>query len=137
MGAMTNGNLTGSTPIRITVKFDPGRCSPNLRLHWADKAARHQAANIAAHCAWHGAGCPTVEGAVTVSLTVRRCRAMDPDNLLAGMKSMLDSLFCRRRHGWGVTEDDSAGFIHYGNICQETGKRWRGREEVEMEIIAR
>ena len=124
----------GPDPIRITVSFDVGRLAPNRRLHWTERATLEKTARAAAFFAWHTAGSPVVQGAIRVSLTVRRVRKLDPTAVLAGFRAVENGLFCRARNGWGVVQDDSAAFIEYGEIRQETGHRWRGHEEVEVEI---
>ena len=119
-------------PIRIVVPFDIARCSPNLRLHWAERNSRNHRAKIAARVAWINAGKPTAEGKVRVSFLVRRGRRLDPDNLLAACKPVVDMLFNAKRTHGGITPDDSSRHIEIGRIGQETGARFKGHETVEL-----
>lgn len=126
--------------IRIVVKCDPARTSPNQRLHWAERHRRNDAARAAARAGWMQAGCPVATGRVRVSFIVRRGRKLDADNALAGCKPIIDALFgMRRRPGRPtnpglVTTDDSPRWLELGEVRQETGARWRHRAEVEVVI---
>jgi hypothetical protein len=126
-----------SESIRIIVGFDVGRLSPNLRLHPTERRRRQRLAKIAARFAWLQAGSPMVEGAVTVSLIVRRGQSLDANAAWAGFKHVEDGLFCRRLNGWGVTPDDSFAWVRYGELRQEIGSDWKGREEVEVIVEPR
>lgn len=124
-------------PIVITVPWDPQRLSPNQRMHWSTRADLARKAKIAAVLGWARAGKPVIEGPVDVSLLVRRGRSIDPDNALAGCKSVLDALCNRRRSGEGVVEDDDATRVRYAPVQFEIGKQWRGREEIVVTITPR
>lgn len=122
--------------IRIVVPFDLHRLAPNTRLHpWVRREAQRNAKQMA-RFAYIAAGSPTMEGPVVVSLIIRRGRVIDPDAALASCKHLLDGLFCARRNEWGgITPDDSARYITYGPVLQETGTEWKGREEVEVIVV--
>jgi len=62
---------------------------------------------------------------------------MDPDNAMACIKACVDGLFCRNRNGYGVTPDDSCHWLSWGEVRQETGKRFVGAEQVEFVIVPR
>lgn len=121
-------------PIRITIPFDVNRLSPNRRLHWTDRYSATRAALDAARLAWCAAGSPIVEGKARIDLVIRRERQLDPYNALAAANKALDGLLCRRRRGYGVIEDDSARYVTIGTLKQETGAKWKGREELDVII---
>ena len=123
--------------ITITVPFDPMRLSLNQRLHWRARAKLSKLAHQAARVAWICAGSPVIDGPVDVSLIIRRARPIDPINALSGWKSCEDGLFNRRRRGYGVVEDDSAEFVRYAPVVFETGKQWKGREEIVVRVTPR
>lgn len=124
---------------RLSVPFDVGRLTPNKTRgkHWGAVLLLTRRAQLAARCAYLQAGSPIWEGPVTVALTVRRARKLDPDAALSGAKAVLDALFRRRDLGYGVTWDDSARFVEFAPVRQETGMRWRGREEVLVVVTPR
>ena len=121
-------------PVVIVVPLDINRLSPNARMHHLERARRTKVARAAARLAWTRAGEPVIAGPVEVSLLVRRERTIDRVNALLGWKAAEDGLCNRRKNGYGVVEDDSAKFVRYGTVEFETGKRWRGREEVVVFI---
>lgn len=121
--------------IRILVHTDIGKLSPNLRIHWQERRRRAKVAAAAAVAAWLAAGSPVADGPVAVSLIIRRGRAMDADNAIASCKAVIDALFRRSRTGAGVTPDDGPRWVHLGDVRQETGGQWRGREEVEVVVV--
>jgi hypothetical protein len=120
-----------TAPIEIRVAFDVGRCAPNAcrRMVWQQRKRVADAAKEAAGVAWLQAGSPMLDEPVSVDITIRRGRRLDPDALLASCKSLLDSLFVMR-----ITPDDSARWVRYGEVRQETGARFRGREEVLVRV---
>lgn len=126
-----------SAPLRIVVPWDAAKTSLNARLHWRERRRRNQAAKERARLAWILAGRPVLDVACDVTLIVRRGRCLDADNALSGAKSCCDALFNRRRTGEGVLPDDGPGWVRWVGIEQETGARWRGREEVEFVIVPR
>jgi hypothetical protein len=119
---------------RIVVPWDVQRLSPNRRVHFLARAVLVKAARAAAKLAWLDAGSPFMDGPVEVSLIIRRGRPIDPDNALAGAKSILDQLLTIQHGGCGMVEDDSAKFVRYAPVQFETGREWIGREEVVVVI---
>ena len=102
--------------LTITIPgLPPVACSPNARLHWAAKA---QAASAWGSTVFYQAvdarnrtGAPekwkNLDGAkVNVTFVLSNHRRRDLDNLIASMKSGIDSLVrC------GILKDDSAGHV--------------------------
>lgn len=123
-----------ANPVVITVKFDVHRLSKNQRLHWRERHRRVEAAKLAARYAWHCAGCPVIDAPVEVSLTVRRARPIDPTNAISGWYACEDALFKAKANGYGVTPDDSAEWLSYLPVQFETGKQWKGQEQVIVSI---
>lgn len=125
--------------VRLVVAFDVGRLTPNKMRgkHWGAIQILTRRAQMAARCVYLQAGSPTWEGPVTVALTVRRGRRLDPDGALGGSKQIIDSLFRRRDLGYGLTWDDSAAWLEFAPVRQETGKQWKGKEEVEIVVTPR
>jgi hypothetical protein len=118
-------------PIRIVIPWDVQRTSHNAHLHWRERHRRTAAAKQAAHLAWLKAGCPQVQGPVRVSLVARRGRAMDLPNIVDGAKPCIDGLLT----GGRVVPDDSPAWLREVHCMeQETGKQWKGREELEVVI---
>lgn len=115
--------------IVLSVRWDVAKTSLNARLHWRQRARLNRLARLAAYFAWMEAGKPRARGPVEVSITVRRGRLIDPDNALAGCKSLIDELFNE-----AITPDDSAKRISFQPVRQETGKQYRGAEEVVFTI---
>lgn len=101
------------------------------------RAKLNKRAKTAALLAWYTAGQPTIDGPVVVSIVIRRSRRIDPINALSGYKAIEDGLFCRKREGYGITPDDSERYVSYGELRQEAGKEWKGREEVEISVVPR
>lgn len=75
-----------------------------------------------------------MDGPVEVALLVRRGRVLDPDNALAGAKSVFDQLFTMKHGGCGMLPDDGGRWVRYAPVQFETGKKWVGREEVLVTI---
>ena len=114
-------------PLSITILTDPSRLSLNQRLHWRERKRRNDAAKSAAYLGWLDAGRPTLDGPVTMDVLVRRGRVMDEDNIITGLKGTCDALVkC------GLLSDDKASVLTWGSVTQETGRKWRGREEVVL-----
>jgi hypothetical protein len=101
-------------------------------MHWAARAREAKWARVLAQFAWRNAGAPTMAGPVDVTLVIRRRRRMDPDNVLSSAKPILDGLF-----NDAITPDDSANWVRYVGVSQETGKEWIGAEEVVVRVTAR
>ncbi len=126
--------------IALTALVDPSRTSLNQRLHPQERARRNTVAKQAALAAWTQAGCPKVNGPVRVSITVRRAKRLDTDNAISGCKPLIDGLFAeRRRKGYPVepgliTPDDSPEWLALGEVTQEIGPEWKGREQVIVRI---
>lgn len=117
--------------IRIVVPWDPNRTNPNrmMSLHWAAKGKLAKQARLLACLCWQQAGSPVASGPVRVCVTVRRGRVMDQGNIWAGLKHVIDGIFVG-----ALTPDDSPRWLQLGDVRQETGKQWRGREECEFLI---
>lgn len=93
---------------------------------------RKEKAKEAALWAWHDAGRPRARCPVKVTLIVRRQRVMDDDNVYRGLKHVRDALF-----NGAITKSDSPKFFGYAGIRFETGKHWKGHEEVVFIVEAR
>jgi hypothetical protein len=76
----------------------------------------------AAYAAWEAAGEPRYFEPVRIEFTVRRGRVLDPDNALAGLKSLIDGLTTRRMQRPGLIPDDSAAWVSWAPIRFVTGK---------------
>lgn len=122
--------------LTLSVAYDLGRLTPNQRLHPQERQRRERTAATAARLAYFQAGAPELAGKARVTLLVRRGRSIDPDHLLAAAEKLINALFCRRRRGYGITEDDSARFVEWAPVQQETGALWKGREEVVLRVEA-
>lgn len=121
--------------IIITIPWDPQRLSPNQRLHWAERAKRTKIARDLALWEWAINKRPKVDGPVEVSILVRRPRVIDPDNAQAGLKGIIDGLFnANRNRGDGITPDDSSTYVRWLPVQFETGKEWKGNEQVVLTI---
>jgi hypothetical protein len=118
--------------IVLTVFFDPQRTSPNHRLCWQAEMSRKQAMRTATEAAHAVAGRPRMSEPCVISITARRARRIDHDNLVAACKQAIDQAV----HCIGLPNDGPA-WVSLGTITQETGAVWRGREQVEFLIEAR
>lgn len=117
----------------ITVPGDVAKSSPNSmggRHRFAIHRLEKQAMETARYC-WIAAGRPRAKGKVRVGITVRRGRIMDIANIVSGAKGALDGIFKD-----GVTPDDSPRYLELGAVRQETGKRWKGKEEVSFAVYS-
>lgn len=117
---------------RIVVKWDVSRSADNKTRrggHWAQRAKIMRLARETAHFYWAAAGKPIAAGKVRVSLICRRGRTMDSANIVGGAKPILDGIFVK-----AMTPDDSPKYVELGGVTQETGKRWKGAEELELVI---
>jgi hypothetical protein len=120
----------GDFPLRLMVPFDIGRLSPNRRAaHWGQDCGARRAARLLAQDAWRKAGSPKAAGKIRLSFLIRRPRSMDPDNLIAVLKPILDGLCCGQ-----LTPDDGARWVELGSVAQETGRKFALREEVMIEV---
>lgn len=116
----------------ITIPFDPNRASLNRRLHWRARKRINDVAKAAASAAYILAGRPRFETPIVVDVLVRRSRVLDDDNALSGLKSARDQLVrC------GLAPDDSRKWWKWGEVEFETGKQWKGREEVVLTVKER
>lgn len=120
--------------IEIRIPWDAARTSPNRlnRLLWPARLRITHAAKEAAMIAWRLAGSPVLGVPVVVDWTIRRARLLDDDGAAASLKALRDSLFVGR-----ITPDDSPRWVGTGAVRQETGKRYRGREEVVVRVRPR
>lgn len=123
----------------LVVPFDAGRLTANQTrgMHWGAVARLTAVAHLAARAAYLAAGSPTWDGPVTIALTVRRARKLDPGAVIEGAKSVVDQLFRRRDLGYGLAWDDSDQFVAYAPVRQEIAACWKGREEIIVEVTAR
>ena len=138
--------MSASRRWEITVLCDVQSTSDNVmrRLHWREVHRRRKAARLAGFVGWSRAGRPTVAEKVRVSILVRRGVRLDPQNIVGALKPVFDGVFV----GWeekpkgnhlparlpGMLPDDSAEWLEIGQVAQETGKRWKGREEVVLTV---
>jgi hypothetical protein len=111
--------------IALKIHYDPQLLSPNLRLHWRQRAKRTQAAREAARLAWLAAGSPVSDAPVVLHAILRRARRIDDDNAWGCLKALRDGVFTD-----GVTPNDSPAWVSMGTLRQQAEKRWKGREEV-------
>lgn len=123
----------------LTVAFDVGRLTANQTrgAHWGTVARLTSKAHLAALAAYLEAGRPEWEGPVTIALTVRRARRLDPGAVVEGVKAVVDQLFRRRDLGHGITWDDGEKFVEYAPVRQEIAARWKGREEIFIVVTPR
>lgn len=125
----------GSEVLTISVPWDPivtgaNKDRVNSRRGGYRKAGLHAKARAVARKAWEAAGSPRIDVPVRVSLRVYRGRAMDLANIWGGCKPLLDGLFTD-----AVTPDDSLRWVReLGGVRLETGKQWKGAEEVVFVI---
>ena len=120
--------------VTLTIPGDIYRAlSPNLRLaYWkggGERAKRVKEWRNRARLAWLESPRVQFTNKVRMDYCIRRVRRVDPDNLLAAMKALIDGL-CRRDGLPNLLRGDRDADITYGFATQETGSRLRGREEV-------
>lgn len=99
------------------------RVSPNKRLHHMTRARLNRLARFAGEWGWAQAGRPRATGPVRVTLVLHRGRSIDQANAWAACKGALDGVFVN-----ALTPDDSPRWLRLGEVIQEPGKEWRGRE---------
>lgn len=117
-------------PIRIVIQWDISKTSHNQRLHWRERHKRWNAAKVAGYLGWLKAGSPTLRVPVKVSLISRRGRALDAANVADGSKACLDGALVG-----ALLPDDSPRWVREVHVLeQQTGKQWKGREELELVI---
>lgn len=114
---------------RIRVAFDPGRLSPNRRMHPALRRSVARVSSQLARAAWVVAGSPRAPGKVRVTWIVRRARRCDDDNLIAALKQVRDGLFTA-----AITPDDSPRWIGAVALVQECASCWSGRD-AHVEVV--
>lgn len=116
--------------VTITVPGDPAAAlSPNLRLHWRERARRVEQWRGRARLAWLAAGSPVFRQPICIAVCVVRARVMDQDNVLASMKALQDSFVT-----CGLVPDDSAKWVTPGPLQQMTGRGNKGKEAVLFTI---
>lgn len=116
---------TGTT---VTIPGDPyAQLSPNLRLHYRERAKRVAAWRERARLAWLQGERTEYKEKVRLEILVRRARTVDPDNLLAACKGLVDGLVSRPGQP-GLLRGDTAKDVEYAPVRMETGKEWKGRE---------
>lgn len=120
--------------LSFQVPFDVARYSPNRRkrMCWQAQMRVADAAKEGATLAWLKAGGPRMTCPVSVDITIRRGRRLDPDALLACCKPLIDALF-----GGRVTPDDSDRWVSFGDVQQEIHPARRGLEVVEFRVRPR
>lgn len=129
-------------PLRITVPVDAGLTAQNAldSLTLRERIRRKRAARNAGFRAWIDAGQPRFRQQVRVSAVVRRERALDALNLWGALKPIIDGVFVGRCEGRmllrAMLPDDSERWLLPGTIRQETGREWRERAEVVIEVEA-
>lgn len=119
-------------PIVITVPWDVARTADNRTRrggHWAQRAKVVKTAREIARNCWQLAGSPTSDVPVRVSVLCRRGRTMDTCNIVGGLKPVLDGVFVK-----ALTPDDTPKWLTLGQVAQETGKQWKGAEEVVLTV---
>lgn len=121
--------------VTLTITGDPiAQLSPNLRINRFERARRVAAWRSHARLAWLAGEQRQCLVRARVDILIRRGRPADPDNALAALKAVIDGL-CARPHQRGLLRGDSERDIIYGEIRQETGSQWRGREAVVLCVI--
>ncbi len=124
--------------IRLVVEGDVQKWSPNQRGHWRVRHARTINAHTRVWFAWRKAGSPKSLVPVRVNVTIYRGRALDADNAVGSLKNLWDRAFCGNRFPDGaITPDDGPKWVSLGDVRQITGKEWKGREKVVLEVWPR
>jgi hypothetical protein len=112
--------------------------SPNRRLHPMERARLVKDWKARAWYAWMAAGCPKFDVPVRIAATLRRVRAVDPDNAAAALKACWDGLCTNRWHIERLRDamlpGDSAKWVEYAPVQQETGQHWKGKESVIVRV---
>lgn len=119
--------------VEITIPGDPLRTlNPNntCRLHWGQIREAKRTWQFAAYAAWCNAGYPVFRVPVVIQFTLCRVRAVDPDNALSGLQSVVNGL------KGNLFPDDSPRWVQYAPVEQITGKEWRGREKIVVRVRA-
>lgn len=122
--------------LEFVVHHDAGQTTQNRfrTLHWRAQHRETLKARLAGFRAWVDGGCPRLEERVRVSVVVRRARALDPGNLSGAVKGVLDGVLVGVKRGevklTALLPDDSARWVESVTCSQETGREWKGREQV-------
>jgi hypothetical protein len=115
----------------LTIPGDVARdLSPNLRLHWRERANRTHRWRAMARLIWQSEGSVRFKPGVSIHITVRRGRLVDRDNCISSCKVILDSL-------WGddgMLGADDARWVKSIEVIQETGGKWTKHPEVKVEV---
>jgi hypothetical protein len=116
--------------LRLVIPGDASELSPNKRLHHHARARLVKMWRERAYWYWTLAGRPYVGERVVIAFTVRRGRALDPDNCQASgcLKSIVDGL-----SGFAFGADD-VRHVRFDPITQESGKAWSRSPEVVVVI---
>lgn len=138
--------------LRVTVPWDVGKTTQNALRGlgaWRRKAQVTQAARDRGYLAWQAAGCPRLAERVRVRAIVRRGRCLDDGSCWDGAKPVLDGVCV----GWlrvhshtdaqgkkkrisdlrrSLLPGDGPKWLRQGEVEQETGKQWVGREEIVL-----
>lgn len=110
----------------IIVPVDIDRFSQNQRGRtWQVKAAMTKQGRKIGAIAWMIARRPQIGEDARINVVVRRGRRIDVTNAIGALKPIIDGIF---RDGLNI--DDSR--VTIGEVAFETGRHWKGREEVEL-----
>lgn len=116
--------------LMIRIPGDPCKeLRPNLRLHYLERARRVAHWRSVARLAWLQGERREFTEKVRMEIIVRRARPVDPDGILSSLKSTIDGLI-RTNDQPGPLRGDTAKDIEYAPVKIESGKQWRGYEEV-------
>lgn len=119
--------------IEVVIPGDAAELSPNRRLHWRTyanlKKKWRTSARLVGQNLWGGK--EPLDGLMQVSYIIRRARRLDPDNAASSgaLKHILDGLVDA-----GLLVGDTAKHTIRGEVRQETGKQYKGKEEVVVII---
>lgn len=115
----------------VVVRGDAGELSPNRRLHFRTRAARVKRWRDASAWIARELGWTKRNRKVRLTCTIRRWQKTDPFQARAtlALKALEDGLVDA-----GIIPDDTEDWVEWGPVTQETGKKWRFREEVVCHI---
>ncbi len=114
---------------KLILPLDANDMNPNNRRRlrdWISIKTRHK---FTARVVWLQAGKPVSLSPVIVSVTIRRGRMLDEDNVWASLKAVFDGLFKN-----AITPDDSPQWVKLGTLTQEVGKQWKLKPEIEIVV---
>ena len=82
---------------------------------------------------WAAAERPRLSGKVRMTLTLRRGRAVDPDNALAACKALIDGLTDQPGRP-ALLPSDGPHDVEYGAVGFEVEKRWQHHPEAVVRV---